>query len=148
MNKIDFKNKGEVGAIPINADNLKLLQKNTEDAINEVVERGSNIIGEWIKFNDGSLITCQEQEITISCNETWGNLFVGNYDETIEFPQTFLETPKVIVDLKIDTGACFKLEWEKPVITTSSYKNIGICRGSSSNSVKFKATLLSIGKWK
>ncbi len=148
MNKIDFKNKGEVGAIPINAENLNLLQKNTENVINGVVQRGSNITGEWIKFDDGTLITCQEKEITISCNEVWGNLFVGNYGDAISFPQSFLEVPKVIVDLKIDTGACFKLEWEKPVITINSYKNIGIGRGSSGASVKFKATILAIGKWK
>ena len=36
MEKIDFKNKGEVGAIPINAENLNLMQNNTENAINAV----------------------------------------------------------------------------------------------------------------
>lgn len=51
MNKIDFKNKGEVGAIPINADNLNLLQENAEDAINGVVQRGSNANGNSIKNN-------------------------------------------------------------------------------------------------
>ena len=35
MEKINFKNKGETGAIPINANNLNLLQDNTENAINE-----------------------------------------------------------------------------------------------------------------
>lgn len=35
MEKINFKNKGEVGAIPANADNLNLMQDNVEEAINE-----------------------------------------------------------------------------------------------------------------
>lgn len=35
MKKINFKSKGEPGAIPINADNLNLMQDNTENAINE-----------------------------------------------------------------------------------------------------------------
>lgn len=35
MEKIDFKNKGETGATPVNADNLNLLQDNVEDSIND-----------------------------------------------------------------------------------------------------------------
>lgn len=35
MERINFRNKGETGAIPINADNLNLMQDNTENAINE-----------------------------------------------------------------------------------------------------------------
>lgn len=35
MEKINFKNKGEPGAIPINANNLNLMQDNAENAINE-----------------------------------------------------------------------------------------------------------------
>lgn len=35
MEKINFKNKGEVGAIPANANNLNLMQNNVENAINE-----------------------------------------------------------------------------------------------------------------
>lgn len=35
MEKLNFKNKGETGAIPINANNLNLMQDNTENAINE-----------------------------------------------------------------------------------------------------------------
>lgn len=35
MEKINFKNKGETGANPINANNLNLMQDNAENAINE-----------------------------------------------------------------------------------------------------------------
>lgn len=35
MEKLNFKNKGETGAIPINANNLNLMQDNAENAINE-----------------------------------------------------------------------------------------------------------------
>lgn len=36
MEKINFKNKGEPGAIPASAENLNLMQDNTENAINEI----------------------------------------------------------------------------------------------------------------
>lgn len=109
---------------------------------------GSNSNGNWIKFEDGTMITYQEIEVEMACNTAWGNLFVGNYATAINFPQTFKELPKVLIDLKLNAGACFKVEWEIPIITTSSYKNIGIGRGSSSNAVGFTITLYAIGKWK
>ena len=36
MEKINFKNKGEDGAIPINATNLNLLQDNVETEFNNI----------------------------------------------------------------------------------------------------------------
>ena len=165
MEKINFKNKGETGAIPINANNLNLMQTNVENSfksskttsdtdtyncnyINGIIESGNNSNGSWIKFNDGTMITYQEIEVEMACNTAWGNLFVGNYATAINFPQTFKELPKVLIDLKLKTGACFKVEWETPIITTSSYKNIGIGRGTSSNAVSPTIILYAIGKWK
>lgn len=165
MEKINFKSKGETGAIPINANNLNLMQDNVENSfksskitsdtdtyncnyINGIIESGSNDNGNWIKFEDGTMITYQEIEVEMACNTAWGNLFVGNYATAINFPQTFKELPKVLIDLKLKVGACFKVEWEIPVITTSSYKNIGIGRGSSSNAVGLTIALYAIGKWK
>lgn len=109
---------------------------------------GANSNGNWIKYEDGTMITYQEIEVEMACNTAWGNLFVGNYATVINFPQTFKELPKVLIDLKLKVGACFKVEWEIPIITTSSYKNIGIGRGSSSNAVGLTITLYAIGKWK
>lgn len=116
--------------------------------VNGIIESGNNSNGNWIKYEDGTMITYQEIEVKTACNTAWGNLFVGNYATAINFPQTFKELPKVLIDLKLKIGACFKVEWEVPIITTSSYKNIGIGRGTSSNLVSFTITLYAIGKWK
>lgn len=165
MEKLNFKNKGETGANPINADNLNLMQTNVENSfkssmtnsdtdtyncnyINNIIKSGSNSNGNWVKFEDGTMITYQEIEVEIACNTAWGNLFVGNYATAINFPQTFKELPKVLIDLKLKAGACFKVEWEVPIITTSSYKNIGIGRGTTSDAVGLTITLYAIGKWK
>ena len=116
--------------------------------INGIIKSGNNDNGNWIKYNDGTMITYQNVDITLSANEAWGGIFVGNYPTPINFPQTFKEPPKVLIDLKLKVGACFKVEWEVPIITTSSYKNIGIGRGTSSNAVDLTITLYAIGKWK
>lgn len=73
MEKINFKNKGQPGAIPANADNLNLMQNNVENSfksnktisdkdtyscnyVNSIIESGSNSNGNWVKFNDGTMI--------------------------------------------------------------------------------------------
>lgn len=53
MNKIEFKNKGEVDATSINADNLNLLQDNAEKSINEINDllnsmKTVNLSGVWM----------------------------------------------------------------------------------------------------
>lgn len=118
------------------------------DYINGIVESGSNDKGNWIKFNDGTMMTYQNVDITLSVTETWGGIFVGNYATPINFPQTFKEPPEVLIDLKFTQGAGWRIDWDFPVITNSSIKNIGVGRGTASDTSKFKATIFAIGKWK
>lgn len=118
------------------------------DYINGIVESGSNEKGNWIKFVDGTMITYQNVDITLSVTEAWGGIFVGNYATPINFPQTFKEPPEVLIDLKFIQGAGWRVDWDYPVITNSSIKNIGVGRGISTDTSKFKATIFAIGKWK
>lgn len=141
-----FSNKGEAGTIPLNAENINF---NFTDLDNRSIsESGSNDAGRWIKFNDGTMITYQNVDITLSVTEAWGGIFVGNYATPINFSQTFKEPPEVLIDLKFTQGAGWRIDWDFPVITNSSIKNIGIGRGTASNTAKCKATIFAIGKWK
>lgn len=141
-----FSNKGEAGTIPLNAENINF---NFTDLDNRSIsESGSNDAGRWIKFNDGTMITYQNVDITLSVTEAWGGIFVGNYATPINFSQTFKEPPEVLIDLKFTQGAGWRIDWDFPVITNSSIKNIGIGRGTASDASKCKATIFAIGKWK
>ncbi len=122
---------------PLNSDNLKLQP-----------ESSSNENGNWIKFVDGTMITYQNVDITLSVTEAWGGIFVGNYATPINFLQTFKEPPEVLIDLKFIQGAGWRVDWDFPVITNSSIKNIGVGRGTSTDTSKFKVTIFAIGKWK
>lgn len=66
MNKIDFKNKGEANAVPINADNLNLLQDNAEKSINEI----TNLL------NDLKTITFTNQWFNVSYANGSGIRFI------------------------------------------------------------------------
>jgi len=142
-----FQSAGVVAEV-VNAQTTSDTNTYSCNYINGIIESGSNSNGNWVKFEDGTMITYQEIKVEMACNTAWGNLFVGNYATAINFPQTFKELPKVLIDLKLKEGACFKVEWEVPIITTSSYKNIGIGRGTTSNAVGLTITLYAIGKWK
>ena len=165
MEKIIFKSKGEIGAVPLRPENLNLMQDNVENSfksskttsdtdtyncnyINGIIESGSNDNGNWIKFENGTMITYQNVSITLSVTEEWGGIFVGNYATPINFSQTFKEPPEVLIDLKFTQGAGWRVDWDFPVITTSSIKNIGVGRGTASDTSKFNATIFAIGKWK
>lgn len=53
MEKINFKNKGEPGAIPANADNLNLMQNNVENEFNNISDYSTSEkkIGKWMNKN-------------------------------------------------------------------------------------------------
>lgn len=53
MEKLNFKNKGETGAIPINADNLNLMQTNIENEFNNISDYSTSEkkIGKWMNKN-------------------------------------------------------------------------------------------------
>lgn len=50
MKRINFRNKGETGAIPINADNLNLMQTNVENEFNNISDYSTSEtkIGKWM----------------------------------------------------------------------------------------------------
>lgn len=50
MERINFRNKGETGAIPINADNLNLMQTNVENEFNNISDYSTSEtkIGKWM----------------------------------------------------------------------------------------------------
>lgn len=143
-----FSNKGEANAIPLNAENINF---NFTDLDNRSIsESGSNDAGKWIKFNDGTMVTYQNVAITLMVTENWADsgVYVANYATPISFPQVFQEPPEVLIDLKFKQGAGWRVDWELPIVTTSTFKNIGMGRIGRHDSAKFVASIFAIGKWK
>ena len=146
MEKINFTN-GQAPAI--NDTNLNQLQTNVEDAINGIVESGSNEKGSWTKWADGTMICRCSIEETLTCNASWGNMYYGSSFTTITFPQEFIEVPNCVTDIiPADYISFIPCRYTPPVITKSSYANFDIVRPTSTSSVKVKFTVVAIGKWK
>lgn len=84
MEKINFINNQ---APALNATNLNQLQTNIENAINSVIESGSNDNGDYIKFSDGTMICWKQETVTDQAiNNAYGSLFQGARQYTFPVP--------------------------------------------------------------
>lgn len=165
MEKINFKNKGEPGAIPINANNLNLMQDNVENSfkssmttsdkdtyncnyINGIIESGNNSNGNWIKFNDGTMICTKKHMGTATVNAALGNIFYnGYYAMAGNLPQSFIEAPYYY-------ATNIESEWEiwgiqtKPVTATNWAARVDLMSATSQTDKPITITMIAIGRWK
>ena len=66
------------------------------DYINNIVESGSNEKGNWIKFEDGTMICTQIRSVTANFNASQGSLYFPGWAYNWKFPQEFIEAPKSV----------------------------------------------------
>lgn len=166
MEKINFKNKGEPGANPINANNFNLMQNNVENSfksiktisdtdtyncnyINNIVESGNNDNGNWVKFEDGTMICTGTITATIDCTNTWGTLYYGQNNDKYNFAQSFIKPP--ILNLQYTTTGAMSfipIVYSGIVIDKDGFKRIEIARPNSVTNLGVKVYFIAIGKWK
>lgn len=142
MEKINFINNQ---APALNATNLNQLQTNIENAINGVVESGSNDNGSWVKYSDGTMICYKKLvNVTIEITTPWVSLYEGNYNAG-SLPQTFAETPYIFVT---PFGSGMMIEQGGLDATPSTWGSITVVRPHSVTVNNASFYLMAIGKWK
>lgn len=119
------------------------------NSVNGIVESGSNNYGNWIKFEDGTMICTRTITVTIDCTNSWGSLYYGeNYDK-FNFAQSFIEPP--ILNLQYNaTGSLsfIPIAYSEIVIDKDGFKKIEIARPNSATGVSVEVYFIAIGKWK
>lgn len=166
MERINFRNKGESGAIPLSAENLNLMQTNVENSfksskttsdtdtyncnyINNIVESGNNDNGNWVKFEDGTMICTRTITATIDCTNAWGTLYYGQNNDKYNFAQSFIKPP--ILNLQYNTTGAMSfipIAYSGIVIDNDGFKRIEIARPNSVANIGVKVYIIAIGKWK
>ena len=142
MEKINFINNQ---APALNATNLNQLQTNIENAINSVVESGSNDNGSWIKYSDGTMICYKSTgEINMNLTTSWGSLYEGTINLG-NFPAEFIETPTISVT---PFGSGMLIEQGGIDASKTSWGNVTCVRPTSVENVKARFYLIEKGKWK
>ena len=120
-----------------------------DNSVNGIVESGSNNYGNWIKFEDGTMICTRTVTVTIDCTNSWGSLYYGeNYDK-FNFAQSFIEPP--ILNLQYNaTGSLsfIPIAYSEIVIDKDGFKKIEIARPNSATGVSVEVYFIAIGKWK
>lgn len=110
---------------------------------------GSNSYGNWIKFEDGTMICTRTIAVTIDCTNSWGSLYYGQNNDKFNFAQSFIEPP--ILNLQYSaTGAMsfIPIVYSGIVIDKDGFKRIEIGRPNSVTNVGVKVYFIAIGKWK
>lgn len=170
--KLNWLNKGETGAIPINKDNLNHMDNgianndnaignlanlntsakdNLVSAINEVnttlgtiIESGTNSNGTYIKYSNGIMMCHKTKDFgKISISNAWGPLYDSEKLQLGDYPQPFVgDYP----DIFIMPWASFFVERNySPSLT--SFGAFWAARPDSST-VDVKVSCFAIGKWK
>ena len=148
MEKINFKDLPNTST-PINATNLNAIQTNTENAINGIIDSGSNDNGKWIKFSDGTMICMvTKTKNGFYIDNSHNNVYYKNYDTKLLFPVEFIEKPIVNISAISSTTNSF---WIGGVgvqnITNDGVQNIGFF-APYERYIDFTLNIIAIGRWK
>ena len=116
------------------------------DYINGIIESGSNENGNWIKYNDGTMICAISKEISFAEYSQDGTLYY--YDiNNINFPQSFTQLNSI--NASFNSTAPGKFPW--PGIynaTISSIARIRLFNYYNANDNAGYINIMAIGKWK
>lgn len=110
---------------------------------------GSNSYGNWIKFEDGTMICTRTIAVTIDCTNSWGSLYYGQNNDKFNFAQSFIEPPILNLQYSVTGAMSFiPIVYSGIVIDKDGFKRIEIARPNSVTNVGVKVYFLAIGKWK
>ena len=146
--KLNWLNKGETGAIPINKTNLNHMDDGIEQNSNDIaniIESGSNDNGSWVKYSDGTMICWRQETVTDQAiNNEYGSVFIGTRSFT--YPIPFSTIPSLTcTSFRYGTSA----SWGAVVDTSTT---TAVLRGfdffSRASGEDCLIGYIAIGKWK
>lgn len=148
MEKINFKNLPDTST-PLNAENLNTMQNNIENAINVIVESGSNRNGNWIKFGDGTMICTMKIDFYCDADFTQdGNLWKKTIGESV-FPQEFIDAPYYL-NVNIVGKQTARNLWITPYngYNKSVIGNMQVVTHWNATACHADIFIMAIGRWK
>jgi hypothetical protein len=142
MEKIQFKNNE---APYLSAENLNQMQDNIEEAINGIIESGSNDNGSYIKYEDGTMICHTRKTITIAVNNAWGSLYASEVIAALTYPVPFIKTPTISFGVESAISVWAMCAEPGNNIRTPKFYLVS---GVTNNLAYFDIEYIAIGKWK
>lgn len=120
------------------------------DYINKnIVSSGSNENGNWIKYNDGTMITHQSVTGTVDITNEWYNLYQSSNINLPDFPVAFIDIPTVnIFSTPTTSTQYWMIGAESGQATIANPGKIRHMRPISGTAVPYKINITAIGRWK
>ena len=143
MEKIEFKNLPDTST-PFTAENFNQLQSNVEDAINGIVESGSNTNGEWTKWANGTMI-CTKRLVGRASLNLWNAPIIFADIPCGNFSQTFTTIQSIQATSENNQVVAYSIT----NFTTTSAGTIRITGCASVGMEKsYILHIFAIGRWK
>lgn len=118
---------------------------------NKAFESGSNDLGNYIKYSDGTMIQYQRYATTVDIRGDWGSLFYGTVS-CPDYPQPFVNTEPTVTASIYPTTESWCLG--NLVYSSSKQQNLlsagtAMCiRPQKINSLPVVIEIIAIGRWK
>lgn len=133
-------------------NNLETTDKtNIVNAINGVVESGSNANGSYVKYADGTMICYGTWVIgTVSASAQAGNVYKVLIEQRYNFPVSFVEKPTITFSAYEnveDWGMLLVVCPKKNSVTSQNFGSLNVISATQA-SINLAIDYIAIGKWK
>lgn len=133
-------------------NNLETTDKtNIVNAINGVVESGSNANGSYVKYADGTMICYGTWVIgTVSASAQAGNVYKVLIEQRHNFPVSFVEKPTITFSAYEnveDWGMLLVVCPKKNSVTSQNFGSLNVISATQA-SINLAIDYIAIGKWK
>lgn len=144
INKVKASDMNEIkGVVNNNAGELGTLQT----TVGNIIDSGTNNLGTWIKYIDGTMICTKKINKTVTIDTGWGSMYESQPIDLGNYAQTFISVPIINVTVQNDNNTAGILEFiGNP--TTQSIGKVILARATTTFSQQYAFHVIAIGRWK
>lgn len=120
------------------------------EEIPPIIESGNNDYGDYIKFEDGTMICTRKIDITANINNAWGSLFYWHNNDKYNFALEFVDAPVLEKNAISTNGIGFIIGdyGTGSKIEKDGFSGLSLIRPAASTNVQVTFDIVAIGKWK
>lgn len=129
----------------LRSENIEYNSDSLKNTLDKIIESGSNEVGEYVKYENGRLVTAHKVTRNLSRTSAWGNMYETNEQVDLGiFPMTFKETPYIFLTLY---GQNALFESVAGASKTSAGK-VYLLAPTANSGCDYTIQVLAVGKWK
>lgn len=129
----------------LRSENIEYNSDSLKNTLDKIIESGNNDVGEYVKYENGRLVTAHKVTRNLSRTSAWGNMYETNEQADLgNFPMTFKEIPYIFLTL-YGQNALFESVAEA---SKTSAGKVYLLAPTANSSSDYTIQVLAVGKWK